>query len=316
VFVLLTYGGWNEAAYISAEMRGRRRSLARALLWGIAIITGIYLLVNVAYLRGLGLAGMAGSEAVAADLIRRWLGERDAVLVSVLVAISSATSANATVLTGARANYALGRDFRIFRSLGRWRPWAGPPGNALLLQGAIALALVVLGSFTRSGFVTMVEYTASVFWAFFLLTGLAVIVLRRRNPESARPFTVPLYPWTPLAFCASSAYMLWSSLAHIRVSAPWSAWEFSPPACPCSPGRGSKTKERTSRWIRQRKPDFEWGGWSRSRWRSRSPRSHGDPLIPKERGARLRKNMSRSGRRFLTSRRGKTSSTRCSAWRW
>jgi APA family basic amino acid/polyamine antiporter len=214
VFVLLTYGGWNEAAYISSEMRGRRRNLARALLWGIAIITGIYLLVNVALLRGLGLAGMAASEAVAADLMRRWLGETGAELVSVLVAVSAITSANATVLTGARASYALGRDFRVFRPLGRWRSRAGTPGNALLVQGAIALALVLLGSLTRSGFATMVEYTAPVFWFFFLLTGLALIVLRIRDPGTPRRFSVPLYPLTPLLFCASSAYMLWSSLAH------------------------------------------------------------------------------------------------------
>jgi amino acid transporter len=219
VFVLLTYGGWNEAAYISSEMRGGRRNLARALLLGTAIITGIYLLVNVAYLRGLGLAGMAGSEAVAADLMRRWLGQSGAELVSVLVAICAMTSANATVLTGARASFALGRDYRIFRPLGRWQSRGGTPGNALLAQGVIALALVYFGALTRSGFVTMVEYTAPVFWAFFLLTGLALIVLRIRDPETPRRFAVPFYPVIPLLFCASSAYMLWASLAHTGIGA-------------------------------------------------------------------------------------------------
>jgi Methyltransferase domain len=73
---------------------------------------------------------------------------------------------------------------------------------------------VFLGSLTRSGFTTMVEYTAPVFWAFFLLTGLALVVLRVRDPGTPRPFSVPLYPVTPLLFCGSSAYMLWSSLAH------------------------------------------------------------------------------------------------------
>ncbi len=219
VFILLTYGGWNEAAYLSSEMRGRRRNLARALLWGIAIITGVYLLVNLAYLAGLGVTGMAASQAVAADLMRRWLGETGADLVSVLVAISAITSANATILTGARTTYALGRDFRIFRPLGRWRPRADTPANALLAQGAIAFALVLLGSFTRSGFVTMVEYTAPVFWAFFLMTGLGLIVLRVREPGTPRPFSVPLYPVTPLLFCASSAYMLWSSLAYTELGA-------------------------------------------------------------------------------------------------
>ena len=219
VFILLTYGGWNEAAYISAEVRGSRKNLARALIWGIAIITGIYMLANLAYLSGLGLEGMAASQALAADLMRRSLGEAGAELVSVLVAISAITSANATVLTGGRTTYALGRDFRVLHPLGRWRAGGQTPANALLVQGAVALGLVGLGSFTRSGFATMVEYTAPVFWAFFLMTGLGLVVLRVRDPGTHRPFRVPLYPVTPILFSASSAYMLWASLAHTGVGA-------------------------------------------------------------------------------------------------
>jgi APA family basic amino acid/polyamine antiporter len=214
VFVLLTYGGWNEAAYVSAEMRGARRQMAWALILSIGVITLLYLLVNVAYLRGLGLAGVAGSEAVAADLMRGAVGERGAQFVSLLIAVSALTSANATVITGARTNYALGRDFHVFRFLGRWHERANTPTNALVAQGLIALALVLLGTFRRDGFRTMVEFTAPVFWCFFLLTGLALIILRRREPGTPRPFRVPLYPFTPLLFCAVCAYMLQSSLAY------------------------------------------------------------------------------------------------------
>ena len=219
VFVLLTYGGWNEAAYVSAEVGGSRRNVARALLISIAIITGLYMLVNWAYLRGLGLEGVAGSEAVAADLMRRAVGERGAQFVSLLVAIAALTSANATIITGARTNYALGRDFRLFRFLGRWREGGNTPANALLVQGAIALALIAAGTLARSGFASMVEYTAPVFWLFFFLTGLALIVLRFREPEVPRPFRVPLYPLTPLLFCAACLYMLQSSLAYTGAGA-------------------------------------------------------------------------------------------------
>lgn len=218
VFVLLTYGGWNEAAYISAEMKGRRE-IARALLLSIGIITGLYLLVNWAYIRGLGLAGMAGSEAVAADLMQRAAGYRGAVFVSLLVAISALTSANATVFTGARTNYALGRDFQLFRFLGRWHESGNTPTNSLVVQGAIALALILIGTLTRKGFATMVEYTAPVFWFFFFMVGLSLIVLRIREPDVPRPFRVPLYPLTPLLFCASCLYMLQSSVAYTGVGA-------------------------------------------------------------------------------------------------
>ena len=218
VFVLLTYGGWNEAAYISAETSDRR-DVARALLLGIGIITALYLLVNWAYLRALGLPGMAGSQAVAADLMQRSVGERGAQFVSVLVAISALTSANATIFTGARTNYAVGRDFRLFEFLGRWRKNQNTPTNALLVQGAIALALVLIGTLTRKGFETMVEYTAPVFWFFFFMVGLSLIILRIKDRNIKRPFRAPLHPILPIVFCFSCLYMLQASVAYARIGA-------------------------------------------------------------------------------------------------
>lgn len=219
VFVLLTYGGWNEAAYVSAEMGGSRRNIARALVLSIVVVTGLYLLVNLALIRGLGLSAMARSQVVAADLMARSTGEGGARLVSLLIVVAAVTSLNATVFTGARTAYALGRDFRALAFLGRWHPGSGVPLNALLVQGTLALGLVGLGGLMRAGFETMVEYTAPVFWLFFLLTGAAMVVLRRREPEVPRPFRTPLYPLTPLAFCATSAYLLYSSLVYTGAGA-------------------------------------------------------------------------------------------------
>ena len=116
--------------------------------------------------------------------------------------------------TGARPSYALGLDVAPLDFLGRWHPVTRTPVNALLTQGVVALALVALGSLTRRGFETMVEYTAPVFWLFLCLTGVALLVLRRRDADRARPFRVPLYPLTPLAFCATSGYLVYSSLAY------------------------------------------------------------------------------------------------------
>ena len=214
VFVLLTYGGWNEAAYLSAELRDVRRNMVRALMAGIAVIAGIYLLINLAYLRVLGLGGMAGSEAVAADLMRATVGPAGAAGISLLVGLAALGSTNATIFTGSRTAYALGRDFPLFGFLGRWKQGSEVPANALLVQGLLAIALVVFGAWTRTGFSTMVEYTAPTFWFFFLLAGLSVFILREREPERARPFRVPLYPLTPLVFCATCVYMLNSSLSY------------------------------------------------------------------------------------------------------
>lgn len=219
VFVLLTYGGWNEAAYLSAEVRDLRRNMTWGLFASLGLITGLYLLVNWAYLHGLGLAGMADSQVVAADLMRAALGAPGAQLISLLVVAAALSSTNATIFTGARTSFALGRDFSFFRFLGRWKDEAGTPANALLVQGGIALGLVGVGAATRQGFEAMVDYTAPVFWLFFGLAGVALFILRRTEPEVNRPFRVPLYPWTPLAFCGACVYMLWSSVAYTGIGA-------------------------------------------------------------------------------------------------
>jgi APA family basic amino acid/polyamine antiporter len=219
IFVLLTYGGWSEAAYISAELRNVGRNMKLALLLSIGIITAIFLLTSLAYLRGLGLEAISQSDAVAADLLRRSFGEPGAKSISVLIAISALGATNGTIFTGARTNYALGRDFSLFSFLGRWDQRANAPVNGLIIQAAIALILVLLGSFTRKGFQTMVEFTAPVFWFFLLLAGLSVFVLRRKEANVPRPFRVPLYPLTPLLFCATSVYMLQASLSYTGIGA-------------------------------------------------------------------------------------------------
>ena len=219
VFVLLTYGGWNEAAYLSAELREAKRQIMPVLIGSLLLVACLYILVNLALLRGLGQAGLAGSEAAAADLLRRAWGEPGAAVISIAVAIAALTSANATAFTGARSAYALGRDFPRLAWLGRWRAQEGTPANALLAQGAAALLLVGLGAFARDGFRLAVEYTAPAFWLFFLLLGLSLFILRRREPGAPRPFRVPLYPLTPALFCMTSAYLLWSSLAYTGLGA-------------------------------------------------------------------------------------------------
>jgi len=216
VFVLLTYGGWNEAGYISAELKDGRRAMVRALVLSILIITALYLLVAWAYWHALGLQGMAKSEALAADVLRRAFGTPGEKIISVMVAIAAVTSINATMIVGARTNYSVGTDWPALGKLALWDAQRGTPANAMHLQNAAALLLVLLGAWTGSGFRSMVEFTAPVFWLFFLMTGIALFVLRRREPQVERPFRVPLYPLLPAIFCATCAYMLWSSLSYVR----------------------------------------------------------------------------------------------------
>lgn len=219
VFVLLTYGGWSEAAYIAAELRDGRRTIVVALLGSLLLITAAYLATNWALVRGLGIEGMARSQAVAADLVSRGIGPGGATLLSIGVAMAVLSSIHGTMFTGARTNYAMGRDFAFMRRLGTWRTKGDTPSAALIGQAGVALLLVLIGTATRQGFKTMVEFTAPVFWLFFLMAGIALFVLRRKEPIRERRFRVPGYPITPALFCATSAYLLYSSLMYTGLGA-------------------------------------------------------------------------------------------------
>ena len=215
IFVLLAYGGWNEAAYLAGEVRDARKNMTRILVGGVVIVTGLYLLVNVGYLAVLGHAGVKESKAVAADVMRAIAGDKAAVLLALMVCISVLTTINAAIFTGARTNYAMGRDFPMFRLLGTWRDKGSTPANALVAQGAITLVLVAASAATPDGFNAMVAYTSPVFWTFFLLTGLTLFVFRRRGGEHP-VFRVPLHPVVPAAFVLMCAYMLYSSIDYVR----------------------------------------------------------------------------------------------------
>jgi amino acid transporter len=219
IFVLFTYGGWNDAAYISAEVRNRDRNMVRALLIAISVVALLYVLVNFAYLKGLGYDQMARSNAVAADLLKAVWGPTGEKVIAIMIAIAALTSVNGSMIVGARSNYALGRDWPMLSYLGQWHEASGSPRNAMLVQGAIALALVGLGTIQNSGFKGLVEYSLPVFWGFFLLTGIALFVLRAKEPDAPRPFKVPMYPVVPAIFVLMCGYLLYSSLTYHRTHA-------------------------------------------------------------------------------------------------
>jgi len=213
VFVLLTYGGWNEAAYLSGELRRPARDMSRVLLFGAALVTGLYLLVNLAFLGIFGLQGVRDSSAIGADLMGLVAGARGETLLALLVCVTALSTLNATVLTGARVYYALGRDVPRLAALGAWNERGATPRRALLLQAVISLGLVAFGAYLGNGIETMVAYTAPVFWLFMALVALSLPRLRRRAPV-ARPFSVPGYPFTPWLFALVCLGLCWASVRY------------------------------------------------------------------------------------------------------
>lgn len=210
IFVLFAYGGWNEMAYVAAEVKDPRRNIRRALFFGTAAVTGLYLMVNGAFLHVLGYEGLRASKTAASDTVAAVWPLTGSMLISALICISALGAVNGLVFTGARISYALGADHRLFRLLGRWHPRFETPATALLAQGTIAVALIVL----LGSFIDAVLYTAAAVYSFYLATTLAVIVLRRKEPQVERPFRVPGYPITPLIFGAVCAYLIYSAVTY------------------------------------------------------------------------------------------------------
>jgi amino acid transporter len=239
VFVLYAYGGWNDAAFVAAEVRHQHRNIPRALILGTGGITLIYVLVNLAYLWGLGFEGVRAASAPAADVAQLALGPWGSKLISLLVMLSALGAINGLIFTGSRIYVSLGADHRAFAWLGRWNARRAAPVRSLLAQTAIALLLIVTVGTTAGqkavdsalefcglsplpwadyfgGFNTLVAATAPVFWAFFLLTGFSLFILRAKDHDIERPFSAPFYPIEPILFCGMCYYMLFSAIDYAK----------------------------------------------------------------------------------------------------
>ncbi|MBN1510111.1 MAG: amino acid permease [Sedimentisphaerales bacterium] len=216
ILVLFTYGGWNEMAYVAAEVKDPRRNIVRALVVGTTAVIALYVLANGAFLYTLGYKALATSDAVASDAIGTVFPEVGKRLISALVCISALGAVNGLIFTGARISYAVGEDHRIFRPLGRWDPRTGTPVRALAVQGLIALALIL----AFGSYIDAILYTAAAVYAFYLGTSLSVIVLRFKEPGVERPYRVTGYPITPLIFSGVCLFLIYSSINYARAVKP------------------------------------------------------------------------------------------------
>ncbi len=239
VFVLYAFGGWNDAAFVSAEVRDGKRNIPRSLLLSIGIITLIYLLVNASYLWVLGFEGAGQCSTPAAEVLGRVAGPRVANGINVIVMISALSAINGLILTGSRVLRVLGDDHRVLAMLARENRALAVPVGAIVAQAAVSVGLIALVGTDRGrqaiddclvslrlpalpwqdyhgGFETLVAASAPIFWTFFLLTGIALFVLRFRDRHRERPFKMALYPVPPLIFCGTSLFMLQASLAYAR----------------------------------------------------------------------------------------------------
>lgn len=207
--VLFTYGGFHYLNDLAGEVRNPQRTLPRALGMGMAGVVICYLLANYAYLAGLGHAGLAASQAPAADLMRRLFGERGATVIAVGIACSTFGYCSIAIAGGARVLQTMGADGLFFRAAGRIDARTRAPQIALAALGAWAIVLTLSGSFSQLlNYTTVGEWLGHVF-------GIATLFWYRRHfIDQPSPYRVPFYPLLPLVFVVTVAGVIVASAIH------------------------------------------------------------------------------------------------------
>jgi len=209
--VLWAYHGWHHLSHVAGEVKNPSRVLPRSFLVGALIVIFVYLSANLAYLQVLSLPVMAQDayQRVAAKTMEILWGPRGAAFVSGLILCSMFGATNGNILGGARAYFAMARDRVMFSAVGRIHPRFETPYVALLIQGVWAIVLAATGSFEQ--LYTYVIFTG---WIFYAAAALAVVILRRKHPQWARPYRVWGYPVLPVAFAAAALIIIINALAR------------------------------------------------------------------------------------------------------
>jgi basic amino acid/polyamine antiporter, APA family len=216
ILVLFAFGGWNEMAYVAAEVKQPKYNIVRALVIGTVLVIGLYMLINGSFLHALGQSGMSSSKAIAVDTFAMTAPGMASKIISIIICISALGAVNGLIFTGARISYALGSEHRSFGFLGTWSPRFGTPVKSLIVQGCISLAILLFAG----SFIDTILYSAPVVWLFFLGTGISVFVLRRKEPHIERPYRIYGFPITPIIFCAACVFMFYSSLTYALAMKP------------------------------------------------------------------------------------------------
>jgi APA family basic amino acid/polyamine antiporter len=211
--VVITYGGWQSGLYFAEEDRDPERNLPRSMIGGVAAVIVVYLLVNLALLSVLPIGALARSTLPAADAAQILLGRRGREIITILSIVSLPPMLNAILMIGTRILFAMGRDNLLWRRAASVTA-RGTPAAAMLATTLVALALVASGTFQR-----LVAIVAFYLAANYLVCCLALIVLRWREPDRARPFRAWGYPWSAAVVLAGAAAFLVGAAAGDAINA-------------------------------------------------------------------------------------------------
>ncbi len=207
--VLFAYGGWQQTNFIAEELVRPERNLPKALVLGVLGVVAVYLLANLAYLRVLGVDGLARSTAPAADTMSAVLGASGKRLISIGIVASTFGFLDLVIMVSPRVYQAMAADGLFFESFARLHPGYRTPGTAIVAQGIWACALLATRTYGQ-----LLDYVTFADWIFFGTTAATLFIYRRREGAERSPgsFRIPGYPWTVLLFMLASAYVVIGSI--------------------------------------------------------------------------------------------------------
>lgn len=196
---MVAYNGFSVLGEVGGEIVNPRKNLPRAALFGVLLVVSLYLLVNWVYFHVLGFSRVAQSQHVASDAMSALLGNKGAEWITVAMIVSAFGALHVNFLGGPRVSYAMARDGVFFSFAKRIQPLFHTPSGAVIFQGCVTILLVLTGTYQEL-------YSLAMFGIsfFFALTALALIRLRRTEPELTRPYRVWGYPWTVVVVGAAT----------------------------------------------------------------------------------------------------------------
>jgi basic amino acid/polyamine antiporter, APA family len=211
---LFAQSAWNNVTFTGSEVRDPAKSLPRALLAGCAVVVGLYLLANLAYVVTLPLGVMQKpGNSIATATMREALGPAGVTLMALAVMVSTFGCNNGLILAGARVTYAMACDRLFFRGAARLNA-RHVPAFALVMQGLWAALLTLPRTVATTTdaqtqtvshtygnvYTQLLEYIIPADLVFYVLMVVAVFVLRRKAPDAPRPYRTPGYPFVPLVY--------------------------------------------------------------------------------------------------------------------
>src|SRR5262249_26104601 len=197
---MAAYNGFQTLGPVGGEISNPQRNIPRAAILGTLVVISLYVIINWTYFHILGFSRIAQSQYVASVAMTVVIGEAGARWITIAMIVSAFGTLHVNFLTGPRVPYAMARDGRFFAFARCIQHRFHTPSGALIFQCCVAILLVLTGTYQD-----LYSFEMFAVWAFFALTALALVRLRRKEPNLPRSYRVWGYPWTPLAFGVAAA---------------------------------------------------------------------------------------------------------------